>query len=87
MSKLVEAIRNDKRVGRGSCTYIDECWDDKDILKFLKDKGVTTEAGAVIWAHDTEGLILDQGAQCTSGEPDCPLVKAAKEWSEGKGEA
>jgi len=82
MSKLIEAIRNDKRVGRGSCTYIDECYDDKDIVEYLKDGGVTTEAGALAWAYDTEGLILDQGAQCTSGEPDCPLVRAAKEWRE-----
>ena len=80
MSKLSEAIRNDKRVGRGSCTYIDECWDDKDIIEFLKKDGVTTEAGAIAWAYDTEGLIRDKGADCTSGEPDCPLVEAAKEW-------
>jgi len=59
---------------------MDECWDDKDILKSLKDEGITTEAGAIEWAYDTEGLIRDQGADCTSGEPDCPLVRAAEEW-------
>lgn len=80
MSKLIEAIRNDKRVGRGSCTYIDECWDDKDIIEFLKKDGVTTEAGAIAWAYDTEGLIRDKGADCTSGEENCPLVEAAEEW-------
>tara|TARA_R110000824_G_scaffold103508_1_gene245954 strand:+ start:132 stop:377 length:246 start_codon:yes stop_codon:yes gene_type:complete len=76
----VRAIREHKRVGRGSCTYVDECWSDKDILAFLDKDGVTTAQGAVDWAIDSEGLIRDQGASCTSGEKDCPLVRAAEEW-------
>jgi len=80
--KRIEAIRNDKRVGRGSCAYIDECWDDKDILECLDSEGITTEQGAIAWAYDTEGLIRDHGASCTSGEEDCPLVRASQEWRE-----
>ena len=78
--KRIEAIRNDKRVGRGSCAYIDECWDDKDILECLDNEGITTEEGAISWAYDTEGLIRDQGASCTSGEEGCFLVAHAEEW-------
>lgn len=80
--KRIEAIRNDKRVGRGSCAYIDECWDDKDILKYLDSAGITTERGAIAWAYDTEGLVRDKGADCSSGEEDCPLVRASQEWKE-----
>ena len=43
----VTAIRNHPKVGRGTCTSVDECWDDKDIIEFLDDNNVTTEAGAI----------------------------------------
>ena len=82
MSALIEAIRSDKRVGIGSCTYIDECWDDADITKALEESSITTADGALEWAYDTEGLIRDRGSDCTGGEPNCPLVKAANEWRE-----
>ena len=80
--KRIEAIRKDKRVGRGSCAYIDECWTDKQILELLEDKGITTPQGAVEWAHDMEGLTRDHGASHTSGEEDCPLVESARAWRE-----
>ena len=82
MDIRIKAIRGDKRVGRGSCAYIDECWDDKDSLERLDTEGVTTPQGAVEWAHAMEGLTRDHGASHTSGEEDCPLVESARAWRE-----
>ena len=79
----VTAIRNHPKVGAGSCTSVDECWDDKDIIEFLDDNNVTTEAGAIEWALDQEGLFLEQGLNCRWGEDDDPQLIAWKEWNEG----
>ena len=79
----VTAIRNHPKVGSGSCTSVDECWDDKDIIEFLDDNNVTTEEGAIEWALDQEGLFLEQGLNCRWGEDDDPQLIAWKEWNEG----
>ena len=78
----VTAIRNHPKVGRGTCTSVDECWDDKDIIEFLDDNNVTTEEGAIEWALDQEGLFLEQGLNCRWGEDDDPQLIAWKEWNE-----
>ena len=76
----LEAIRADRLVGRGTCTGIDEGFDDADLVRELDRGEITTSAAAVSWARDREGLRLENATNATSGEPDCPLVAAATEW-------
>ena len=78
----IAAIRNHPKVGRGTCTSVDECWDDKDIIEFLDDNNVTTEEGAIEWAMEQEGLFLEQGLNCRWGEDDDPQLIAWREWNE-----
>ena len=78
----VEAIRDHKLVGRGSCTSVDECWDDKDIIEFLDDSNVTTVEGAIEWALDQEGLFLEQGLNQRWGEDDDPQLIEWQKWNE-----
>ena len=78
----VAAIRNHSKVGRGTCTSVDECWDDKDIIEFLDNNNVTTEEGAIEWAMEQEGLFLEQGLNCRWGEDDDPQLIAWREWNE-----
>ena len=78
----VAAIRNHPKVGRGTCTSVDECWDDKDIIEFLDNNNVTTEEGAIEWAMEQEGLFLEQGLNCRWGEDDDPQLIAWREWNE-----
>jgi hypothetical protein len=33
MSEALNAIRNDPIIGKGSCSVVDECWDDDMVLK------------------------------------------------------
>jgi len=36
MSDLrIEAIRNDPTIGRATCSVIDECWTDKEVIEEL----------------------------------------------------
>jgi len=77
----VTAIRNHSKVGRGTCTSVDECWDDKDIIQFLDENGVQTEEGAIEWALEQEGLFLEQGLNQRWGEDDDPQLIAWNEWN------
>ena len=77
----VTAIRDHSKVGRGTCTSVDECWDDKDIIEFLDDNGIQTEEGAIEWALEQEGLHLEQGLNCRWGEDDDPQLIAWREWN------
>jgi hypothetical protein len=79
----IDAIRNHPKVGRGSCTSVDECWDDKEIIEFLDENNITTEEGAIEWALDQEGLFLEQGLNQRWGEDDDPQLIAWKEWTNG----
>jgi hypothetical protein len=81
--KRVEAIRSHPKVGRGSCTSIDECMDDKDIIKYLDQQAppITTEAGAIEWAMDMEGLHLERGLNQRWGEDNDPQLIAWNEWN------
>ena len=79
----VTAIRNHPKVGSGSCTSVDECWDDKDIIEFLDDNNVTTEEGAIEWALEQEGLFLEQGLNQRWGEDDDPQLIEWQEWNNG----
>ena len=77
----VTVIRSHPKVGRGTCTSVDECWDDKDIIEFLDDNGIQTEEGAIEWALEQEGLHLEQGLNCRWGEDDDPQLIAWREWN------
>ena len=78
----VTAIRNHNKVGRGTCTSVDECWDDKDILDFLDDNNILTSEAAISWALDQEGLFLEQGLNQRWGEDDDPQLETWRRWNE-----
>jgi len=67
----VEAIRANTLVGRGSCSRIDECMSDDEVLAHVKDMDVDK---AVIWALDDEELWLEQGLNQRWGAADDPQL-------------
>jgi hypothetical protein len=79
----VAAVRADPRVGRGTCTHIDECFEHTELVAELDAADVTTPAGAVAWAHDWEGLRREVALNASSGEPDCALRASYNQWNEG----
>ena len=44
---MVEAVRADPKIGRGTCAMVDECMDDSDILEELEREGATTPEEAI----------------------------------------
>ena len=82
MDQRVEAIRAHPRVGRGSCTSVDECWSDKELIELLDEDKITTPEAAVEWALKQEELHLEQGTNCRWGEDDDPQLRAYNDWME-----
>ena len=79
----VSAIRNHPKVGRGSCTSIDECFTDQEVIDSLDGENVQTCEGAVKWALESEGLWLEQGLNCRWGDDDDQQLIAWQEWNKG----
>ena len=80
--KRIKAIREHRLVGRGSCTSVDECWTDEEIIERLDEYGIESPEGAVKWALEQEGGWREQGLNASSGEPDCHLVESYRQWQE-----
>ena len=78
----VIAVRADALLGEGTCSYIDECWDARDLVEaFDRDEADTPEK-AVEWAYEQEGITREQGTNCSSGEPDCSLIEEHRAWQD-----
>ena len=74
MDSRVEAIRSSKIVGRGSCSSIDECMSDAELVQELDDDKVTDPTKAVEWAIDREDLHLENGLNTRWGEDTDPQL-------------
>ena len=46
-AEIVAAIRADQIVGRGTCSVIDECWDDQYIEEWLQVHNIRTAKRAI----------------------------------------
>ena len=56
----VIAIRNHPKVGRGSCSTIDECYTDEELLRDLDAAGIKGKRAAVRWAREGENLWVER---------------------------
>ena len=66
MDIRVKAIREDKMVGRGTCTYIDEVFEDSELVDWLDEAEVPGMQEAVEWARDYERLKIEQAVEYES---------------------
>lgn len=58
---MVEAIRADTIVGRGSCSPVDECFTDDELVEFLRLGRKRTIKGAVAAAREYHDLWAEVG--------------------------
>ena len=81
MSDLrVEAIRSNKRVGRGTCTTIDEAYTDNELVEALDEAKAITVEKAVAWAIEDEGFRIENALNFRWGEDSDPEVSRYNEW-------
>ncbi len=76
----IQAIRADEHTGRGSCSVVDECFDDAEIWYALEDDGADTINKAIRWAYEEEQINIDQACDKRWGEDDDPELERAREW-------
>jgi hypothetical protein len=79
-SAMVDAIRADKVVGRGTCSSIDECLSDAELAKELAHHGLTTVRDALKWAREGEEIFLEQGLNQRWGEDDDPQLEMYRDF-------
>ena len=67
---MVAAVRADPKVGRGSLSSIEECFEDSELLELFTLEGAETAEAAVKAAYEREGIWREQGldAVASSGE-------------------
>lgn len=80
----VKAIRNDEKVGRGSCSSVDECMTDSEIIAALNEAKITTIAAAIKWARKEQSMFLEQGLNQRWGEDDDPQLLDYKEFHQNE---
>lgn len=53
---MVEAVRNDPGIGRGTCSSVDECMDDSDLVHEIREYKLATPEAAVAHFRGGESL-------------------------------
>lgn len=82
--QLIQAIRTDRRVGRGSCTSIDECYDDAELV--ARFGHLTTVKAVLAAACEAEDVHIDRTLDARFGDDDDVELKIAAEWRNARGE-
>lgn len=85
--KAVEATRNHKLVGRGSCSIVDNCLNDRELGEHFKLLELGTVEEAVQWCVDYEESTLEQALNSRWGEDSDPELIAWRNWQARKEEA
>ena len=74
-------IRADIAVGSGSCTNVDECYSDEELVEELDLEKIDL-AGAVEWARELAGLWLEKGLEQRWGDDCDSQLTAYKEFKQ-----
>lgn len=85
--RLVAAVREDRLVGRGSCSEIDECYSDEELGEMLVAHGAEDEESAVRIARDSQEDFLEEGLNQRWGEDDDPQLVEYNEFRAARAEA
>lgn len=82
--ELVRIIRSDDKVGRGSCSTLDECYGDAELVE--KFGHLTSRRAVLRAAYASEDLQIDRMLDARFGDDDDAEVKIAAEWRSKLGE-
>ena len=67
LDKRVKAIRDSKYVGRTSCSVMNECYSDDELLKWLDYIGIESPKEALEFALEKEGLTIEDTLNTKDG--------------------
>ena len=70
---MLEAIRSDDQIGRGSCSMVDECMEDGEILEELRRAGATTPEEALREMKGSENVWRDRADDVLGAGGEKPI--------------
>ena len=80
MDAMVKAIRENSLIGATTCSCVNECYSDEEILTELRECKITTSLGAVEWAITIESLFQEQSLNYREGSDADPELEIYNEW-------
>lgn len=66
MPAWVAAVRADSKVGVGSCSVIDECYADAELVAALTENGIKGKIESVRWARKIERMYREREQEVRS---------------------
>jgi len=60
MPAWIKAVRDDEKVGVGSCSVIDECYTDAELEDALKREGIKGKIESVRWARRVDRMYRER---------------------------
>ena len=80
----VKAVRDNVLVGKGSCSIVDNCLNDRELGQHFELLELGTVEEAVQWCVDYEESSLEQALNSRWGEDSDPELLAWRKWQERK---
>lgn len=59
-TEMIAAIRADAKVGKGTCSCIDECYSDDELQEAFSKLNLTTVKKALTWARKTDRMFRER---------------------------
>jgi hypothetical protein len=84
LKEMIAAIRQDTLVGTGSCSVVDECMEDAELIALFKIHNCHHTHVAVNHARDIQESYLERALDCRFGEDTDPQLIAWNEWKEAR---
>ena len=76
----IRAIRADELVGEHTCSSIDECYTDAEILAALESARILEASGAVRWARELERVWFERLEDTyADADVECPIARLGRE--------
>ena len=76
----VQAVRDDKLVGEGSLSFVDECLSDAEVQAELDKASITDDTAAVLHFIEAQDLRYEVALNTRWGNDDDPELKTYDEW-------
>jgi len=76
----VIAIRADNLIGTDSCSFIDECLSDADIVEELDRRNIVSPVDAIKHLIDAQHGQYERGLGTRAGDDDDPILIQFNDW-------
>lgn len=70
---LVAGVRSDAKIGRGTCSMIDECWEDEEIAGVIREDRITTLNALLDALYKIEGIWRERANDVLAAGGEKPI--------------